>query len=409
MPGTRLRAAAELALVQLRYYRGRTALAVVGVAVATLATISLLALGVSVLELGAAGIESIGGDVWVTPSTLAFAPGAVGGIETTLHGTHTIASDIETRDDVAATRGIHFQTVYVGTEPGDYETLVGAGVTGDGSSFNIEAGESFSAGDVHYADGNYDGPMTEEAIIDQQTATNLGVGVGDELHVGGTIVAADEHTFEVVGISSDMRRYIGTPTVVVHLGELQQISGRTATDPGSAVLVATRDDADAATVADDLAEIYPDVTVRTTDEQFTAILRNQSEILGGAAAILVLAVVGGIALVANVFGMLVFQQRRQLATLQATGISNGLLLGAMVTQGIVVGLLGGLLGILLAIPGVEALNWVVEFAAGFEDLIMLPVWTLLSGLSLAITVGVIGAAIAGWLVLRVPTIENLSR
>jgi len=409
MNRARLGGAIKLAVAQLRYYRVRTILCAIGVAVAVLATITLIALGTSVLEAGPTALESIGGEVWVTPTSLSFAPGAVGGLDTTLENTHERTSAIEQRENVAAARGLHFQTVYVGTQQGDYQTLVGTGITGDGRPFDIDAGETFSSGDIHYANGSYDGPRTNEVLIDPQTANQLGVSVGDKIHVGGTIVAADENTFTVVGITDDISGYIGSPTVLLHLAELQAVTASTRTDPGSAIVVAIEDDVTSEAVRDSLTETYPELTVRTTDEQFAAVLGDQAGVIAGASAILLFAVTGGIAVVANVFGMLVFQQRRQLAALQATGVTGRTLLTGVVIQGANVGLLGGLLATTLAVPTVISVNWIVESATGFENLITLPGWAIGSGLALAVGVGTMGALIAGWLVLRVPTLENLDR
>ena len=403
----RLSTALGLAVAHLRYYRVRTLLAVGGVGLAVLAAVLLAALGVSVLELGDSGIRSIGGDVWVTSTSLSFAPGAVGGIDTALTDTHAKTAEIDARDDVAAARGVHFQTVYVATEPGVYVTVVGAGVTGDGGPFNIEAGETFSGGDEHYANGTYDGPMSGEVLVDRRTAELLDVAVGDEIHIGGTLASADENRFTVVGISNDITNYIGVPTVVLHLGELQQISGATRIDPGSAILVAVDDDADPSAVRDDLEAAYPELTARTTGEQFSAVLQSQSIVLGSAAAVLVLAVVGGIALVANVFGMVVYQQRRQLAALKAVGVSVRTLRLSVLLQGVLVGLIGGGVGAVAVVPGIRLLNYVVAAATGFEGLIVAPAWILGAGVTLAVGVGVVGSTVAGVLVTRVPAVEHL--
>jgi putative ABC transport system permease protein len=139
-----------------------------------------------------------------------------------------------------------------GTERGDYRTVVGTGVTREWSSFNVAAGRSFASGDDYFANGSYDGAMSGEVLLDRETADRLCVSVGETIHAGGTLTAASRHTFTVVGISNDVTGYVGTPSVVFHLAELQTISSSTRTDPASTIVVAVEDEAAPTAVAADL-------------------------------------------------------------------------------------------------------------------------------------------------------------
>lgn len=407
MKWVRLRAGLSLALAQLRFHNVRTSLAVLGVTLAVLTSVLLAALAISVVSSGGAGFETIGADVWVAAESVSFAPGAVGSVTTDLQNSHEIATDIEARDDVAAARAIHFQTVYVGTEAGQYETIVGTGVTGGGASLNTDAGRTFDSPDEHYAAGEYNGPMSNEVIIDRRLARQLNVSIGENIHVGGTVSAADQHTFTVVGTTNDITRFIGVPTVILHLSELQEISATTQTDPATAIIIASEDGSDAALVRDDLRATYPQLTVRTADEQFRAVLQRQSIVMGSTAAIGFLAVAIGIALVVNVFGLLVYQQRRHLAALKACGISTSTLLTSVLLQGAVVGILGGSIGAGLAFPSRMILNRVIVRLIGYDGLITVPLWLPLTGVMLAVTVGILGALLAARIVIRVQPSRHL--
>lgn len=405
----KLRVAAGIALAEIRHRWVRSSLGVVGVAVAVVATVLLLSLGVSILETGDAGFSRIGGDLWMTAGSVTFAPGAVGGIDANVLGAHEVAADVEGYDGVGDARALGFQSVYVGTERGDYETVVGAGITGDGEAFETADGRSFETADSHYANGSYDGPMTGEVLVDRRAAEQLDVGVGDTLHVGGTLVAADEHEFEVVGVSNDIARYLGTPTVMLQLGELQRVSSTTGTDPAAAVLVSVDEQADVNTVQTELQSEYTEYEVRTNQEQFEAVLRGQSTVIVAALTVVVLAIAGGIAIVSNVMGMFVYQQRKPLAALQAIGMSTGLLLRAVMLQGLILATLGAALGTLIALPSIDGLNYVVDAVIGFEDLIVAPTWALALGGGLAVTMGLVGATVAGVLVARVAPLEHLDQ
>lgn len=405
----KLPAAFGIAVAQLRHRWVRALLGVVGVGVAVLATVLLLSLGVSVLDVGDAGFSRIGGDLWVTGGGVGFAPGAVGGVEPGLLGAHDLAGDVERHQGVEEARALGFQAVYVGTEPGEYETLVGAGITGDGDVFDTTEGRSFRTADSHYANGSYDGQMTGEVLVDRRAAAQLGVGVGDTLHVGGTIDAADAHEFEVVGISNDVARYIGAPTVMLQLGELQRVSSQTRSDPAAAIVVAVEDDDDVATVQRELQADLDGYHVRTNDEQFRAVLQRQSTTIASGLTVVVLAIAGGVALVSNVLGLFVYQQRRQLAALRAIGVSTGLLLRVVLLQGVAIAAAGAALGLAATLPAVRGVNRAVQIVVGFEDIIAAPTWALGVGGGLALSMGIGGAVVAGWLVARVEPMEHLDR
>lgn len=404
----KLRPLVGIAVSQLRHRWVRATLGVIGVAVAVLATILLLSLGFSVLDIGSAGFTRIGGDLWVTAGSVTFAPGAVGGIEADILGAHSVAADIERTDGVADARALSFQSVYVGTEPGDYDTIVGAGVTGDESTFQTTRGQTFQATDTHYANGSYDGPMTNEVLLDKRAANQLGVEVGDTIHVGGTLAAADNNEFTVVGISNDVARYLGTPTIMLHLSELQEVSGTTGTDPAATILVTVEDGTNETAVQAELQEEYPEYEIRTNQEQFESVLQSQSALLASAVTIVVLAILGGIALVSNVLGLFVYQQREALAALRAVGISTGLLLRVVVAQGLTIAAFGAAIGIAVAAPAVRLLNRIVTAVTGLE-FVSMPPWTAAVGGGIALSLGLVGSLVAGLLVVRVSPLEHLSR
>ena len=408
MIGSRLRAAVGVALAQLRHYRVRGTLAVVGVALAVVTVVVLTGVGVSALTVGDAGVDRIGADLWVTAGPSSFAPGAVGSVENQLFDAHEVSRDVARREDVRGARAVLFQTVYAGADRGDYRTIVGVGTTGDGERFDAVEGRSFAEGDVHYADGSYDGPTTGEALVDERAADQLGVGVGDTIHVGGTLVAADENSFTVVGVSNDVSRFIGAPTVVLHLSELQEVSGSTGVDPASTVLIRTEEGADARRVQRELSATYPELTVRTRSEQFGSVLRRQSAVIASALTLAVLAVGSGVALVTNVLGLLVYHQRRQLAALRAGGVSVRTLLVVTLSEGVVVGTVGAAVGVLIAVPGIRGVNLAVG-ALGFPNVVDAPRWVFVLGGAVGLVVGVVGAVVAGWRTTRVSPIEHLPR
>lgn len=396
-----------LASRQLRHYRVRTLLAVLGVAVAVLLVVMLGGLGHGMLTTGDEAIAWIDYDLWATSGPVTLAPGGVGSVANPVHDAHRLSRDLETHDSVRDAQPYAFQTVYVSPDDQGFNTIVGVGVGGNASQIHVGHGHGFNHSDVHYANGTYVGPMTHAIIVDERTAEQYNLSVGDTLHAGATLAAAREHEFTVVGITRSFQTFLGVPTVTMHLSELQEVSGATGTDRASLIALALEPNAEPAVVQRDLERTYSNLAVRTNDQQVQDIIGGHTTVIAGAVTLVVLAVVVGVLLVVNVLTLLVYQQRKQLAALKASGVSGSTLLGIVTVQGALTGLLGGVVGLAVTPLAVVLLNDAVGQVTGFSKLIKTPWWLLAAGLCLALTMGVLGASLAGWRVARLSPLEHL--
>jgi len=339
----RLRAVGGLAIVQVRHRPSRTALAVLGIALAVLATTLLASVGFGVLTTGAQKFVASGRDLWVTGGPIHLSPTAAGGFQNTILNAHAVAADIQARPAVATATPMAFKTVYVSANGSQFDAIVGVGMPRDGgSSVTITNGTRFRSGDVHYANGTYDGPMTHEVIVDPRTARMYGLSPGDTLYVGGSIADAKRNRFTVVGVSPTFSRFLGTPTVAVHLSELQEITGTTGTDRATWITIKLRNGANVSAVQQALRRRYPHYTVRTNREQMRSILDRKAVIVAAGATLVVLAVVAGLVLTVNLLALLVYQQQRALAALKAVGLSTRTLVLVVGGQGVILGAIGTL-------------------------------------------------------------------
>ena len=405
---SRFRAVLGLVIAQVRHRPSRTTLAVLGIALAVLSTTLLASVGFGVLETGTQKFDASGRDLWVTGGPIELAPGTVGGFKNTVLDSHEVAADIKEREDVLTATPMAFKTVYVSTNGSEYDTVVGVGMPkSGGQSVAVQKGTSFTQPDVHYGNGSYNGPMTHEVVIDPRIAEMYNLSVGDTVHIGGTIVDAKQNEFTVVGISPTFSRFLGAPTVAVHLSELQEITGTTGTDRATWITIKLRDDANVTAVQQELQRQYPEYDVRTNQEQMRSILDDKAIIMAAAATLVVLAIVAGLALTINLLALIVYQQQTELAALKAIGLSSRTLVGVVAGQGIILGAIGGTLGLALTPPAVVALNYVATQLVGFENLLRTPNWVLLAGGAIALVIGTISAMVAGWRIARINPLVHL--
>jgi len=405
---TRVRGIVALSAAQLRHYPGRTALAVLGVALAVLLMTLMAGVSEGATTAGTDALQWIDRDLWMSPVNLELAPGTVGGVRNQLTDSHAVTADVAAREDVASAGALSFQSVYASRTgvDGSFRTVVGVGTvtTGNASKLNVRDGPGFSSGDTHYANGSYEGPRSGEVVIDERTAAALNASVNDTIHVGGTIGNARE--FEVVGVSPTFSTFLGTRTITLHLSELQALTDGTTSDEASIIAITVEDGADPEAVEATLESRYG-YEVRTNREQLRAFVGSNPGIVVGVSALSVVAVLSGIVLVVNVLATLVTHQRRELAALRATGVSTPTLVGAVLGQGFGIGLLGSVVGVGLAPFAAAGLNAVVADLTGFAELVRTPLWILGGGTALALLVGTLGAAVAAWRVVRVDPLHYL--
>jgi len=401
----RLRAAVGVAVATLRHERTRTLLSVGGVALAVLAATLLAATGVGVVETGQEKFAAADRDLWVTGGPVEFAPGSVGGVDGSIRDSHALSAALSDREDVQTAAPLLFQSVYVRANGTDYRTVAAFGVP-SAAGVRVTEGREFE-GDPHYADGSYDGPMTHEVLVDERTATLLNVSVGDRIRVGGTVAAARDHEFVVVGVSPTGGRFLGAPTVTVPLSELQEVTGTTASDPATLVTVTTTDGADVAAVERDLERDYPSYDVRTNAEQLRATVERQAVVLAGGASLVALAVAAGAALGLNALLSMVTQGIEAYAALKALGTSARTLALVALAQTLAVGALGGLVGLALAVPAAAALNRVVAAVVGFSGVVQLGPRTAALGAAVALGTGLLSGLVAAGSLVRLEPLSVL--
>jgi len=400
------RAVTGIAVTILGAKPRRTALAVLGIAIAILTALLLISIGSGVVDAGQAKYSATGRDLWVSGGPIEFTPGGVGGLTTPIEEAHARSTELQTRPAVETATPMAFQTVYAGTTPRNLTTLVGVGVPGDSLAVTTTAGQYFTRGDVHYQNGSYTGPMTQTAVIDPRTANQLNVSVGDTLYLGGTVTTARQQTFHVIGISSAFGGFLTTPTVALHLSELQTVTGTTQRDPATMIGLTLTPAADTHTVERRLSQQYPRYDIRTNREQLQLALERQATVIASGVVLLVLAVGAGFTLTLTVFAHFLVLERELIAVIHALGVSRQLLVGLTTIQGAILGLVGGLFGVILTLPAVHLLNWMITRLLGVQPFLQTSQWLLVIGVGLATAVGFGGSLVAGWWITHVESIST---
>lgn len=399
-----------LALAQLRYDRLRTVLAVIGIALAVVSTTVLASVGFGVIDTGQQKFDQSGRDLWITGGPVEITPGAVGGFQSSLTDAHAVAENISSHPDVDTAVPMSFQTLYVGSNESELQTILAVGVPGTGGeSVAITNGRGFTNARQHYADGAYNGSFQEEVIVSPQAADQLAVDVDEEVHLGGTLVGARNQQYTVVGVSPTFTQFLGAPTIVLPLAELQTLSQTARQDRAALITVDVRDGVEVGAVERELEAEYPNYDVRTNEEQLQSVLEEQVVVIAAGVTLVALAVLTGLALTVNLLLLFVYQQREVIAAIRAVGVSATPLVLALGIQGLILGVLGGTIGLAVTPFFAAVLNGVAAGVVGFTGLVQTPQVVYLVGAGIAGIVAVVSAIVAGWRVTRIAPLGQLTQ
>lgn len=394
----RVRAVLGIAAAQLRRSPGRTALTVLAVAVAVLSVTLLASLGLGVVDVGEESLGDADRDLWLTAAGSDTDNGIVDASE--------VAATIEAREDVRTAAPIALHDIYIGTDDGELRRVPAVGVHETHGGYDFQQGGGFELEPADYRTAPRSAPARSEIVLDPRTATALDVSVGDTVRIGASRAHADRE-FTVVGTSSHHSTLLGSPAATVPLVDLQYVAGTSGTDRATFVMADTTDDADSTAVSDELQAKYPDYAVRTSEEQVEMLLTDRPVVLASGATLVGLAIVGSTVLLVNLFVLVAYQQRDELAALRAIGLSPRLLAATIGVQGLFAGVLGGLLGVAATPLLRTGLNRVAASAIGIEELLITPPEVYLAGFSLALCLGGIVAVLTGFHAGRYARLDRL--
>lgn len=395
-----------LAGILLKRDRLRTSLAIVGVVLAVLSATLLASVGLGVVETGQQKFDNAGRDLWITGGPTSIQPGTIGGFEPGIVDAHTLAEDLGNRSTIRTAAPMLFQTVYLGPTNESLDSIVAVGLPSSGG-VGIQSGTGFSSDREYYANGAYNGTPSRELVISTQLTDELGVTIEDRLHVGGTVTGAKQTQYEIVGMTSTFSQFLGTPTVVMPLAELQTMTGNMRTDRATVVTIDVVESANMSHVESELETAYPQYTIQTNQEQLQSVLASRILIIAGGVTLVVIAVLAGLALTANLLALFVVQQREVLAALQAIGIPRRRLIMLVMTQGLLIGAIGGGIGVAMTPVAGAGVNWVASTITGFSGLVQTPRTVLIGGSVLATIVGFVSAAVAGRQVAQIEPLDAL--
>lgn len=405
MDGSRLRSIAGMAfyrvLGRFRIAPQRVILSVGGVALAIGLMVAVT--GVSLGLASQSVVQSEGVDYWIVPEQAGAESIAISTGGPQLGDVHRISSQIQADERVKYSTPVLLDLVPVrDTVTGERTYVLAAGIIPTpGTEVLGLSTDSLQPGDPQYQNGSYSGPRANEAVLSEAAATLTNASTG-----GNLAYANANRTVRVVNVSEGGTETAGgsVPVMLVHLSELQTLSGSTSGDTADQLLVSTSDPS----VRQSLEGRYPRTTVVTRSGLSAQQVSTSNLPLAVAVAALVSAIVVGVLFVTTLMGLEVSADRRQLGALSAIGFSDRSLSVLVASETLVIAGIGGLVGIAIGIGGIVGANALGGEVFGLKSIALFEPRLAGYALIVAFGIGLIGALYPVWLSRRGDVLEALS-
>ncbi|WP_459191733.1 FtsX-like permease family protein [Halosimplex sp. J119] len=327
-------------------------------------------------------------DYWIVPeeSNVQSVVVSTGGVQ--LSEVHDTSGRIATDERVDHSIPVLLELLPVrdpATGERTYVLAVGVVANPDAEILGLST-DGLTPGDPHYANGSYDGPWTGEAVLNDAAIQTLNVSTGATLDSGRT---RDNQSLTVANVTSgDSATAFGqVPVAVVHLSELQAITGAQNGDQADQILVSTNDPA----VKERLQGIYPRTTVVERNGLAAQQVSTSNLPLAIAVSAVVTAVVVGVLFVTTLMGLEVTADREHLGTLAAIGVSRRSQSVIVAVETVTVAVVGGLGGLLLGLAGIAGLNAAGQEFLGIDDIAAFDPLLVGYALVIAVVIGLLGA------------------
>jgi len=373
----------------------RLVLSSLGVALAVTLFVSVAGVGIGLADQGSVLGSNV--DYWVTPETESSStlPVSVGGPQ--FGSVHPITAQLSERSDVTHASPVLTTLANVG-HAGATEYVLIAGVVAhpDLEVMGVSA-TNLTDGDPHYANGTYAGPRTNEVVLSTAAADLLNASQDEAITIPNRTAGGTAQNFTITGISSGGASGVGQfPIALVHLSELQSLTGATDGDTANQILVATT----SSSVESELTGLYDHSRVVTRSGSSLSAVTNSDLALALAAAGSLVAIVVGALFVATTMGLEVTTDRRLWATLAAVGFDARSRTALFISQTVFVTAIGGVLGVLFGWGAITAINAAVNSVFEATTVAVFTPELAIAGLGLAVLVGLLTAPYLIWLITR---------
>lgn len=371
---------AKIAFLNLMHRRSRTFLTVLAIGISVASVILLVSVAASMNQENAPSPEQT--DFWVIPAGSGVFDPVTNSEKTMLGNVHQRVDAIKSNPDVKAATPILNKVLYAAKK--EPKVILGVGIIPDGTLIPAEA---LSTGDPRY----YGKDWTREVAINQQLSNLLGVKKGDDIYLGASSNALLNSTpFKITSIQ-DFAEFSAAPVAVLHLSELQELTGNLKGDRANQIIVKGEK------LLPLLQTYFPDAIVLSEVEYYAHSITDDKRTLATAIAITVVSFVLGVLFISSAMIFSVNEKQKEFAAMRAIGISDRSIMKIVMYEAVMISIIGGSAGVVLGFSGRYALNTATRSLFETDIVSSINPLIIIAAFSTAVIAGVISGIIPAFL------------
>ncbi len=384
---------AKIALLGLVRRKGRTFFTALAIAIAVSTAILLVSVGVG-LKLGAAAMYDKDVDYWILPPDSSVTDLVSNSEKTMLGEVHQSVEKIISNPDIRGATPVLNRLLYASSY-GSPQVILGIGAIPGSVDALPASAPGLTAGDAYFTGGK----RTGEAVINEKTAELLGLKPGDSLYLGASSSNLNNSFRVVGGISA--AEYSISPVAVLHLSELQELTGNLEGDRANYIIARGND------ALPILSGLFPNAIVLNSAQYTAYSVVSDKKMLATAIAVSFVSMLIAVLFISSTMILSINERQQEFAVMRAMGISQRSISKIVLYESIILSMLGGVFGILLSSLGERALNMAAYrfFEAG-QVAVVNPLLQL-AGVGIALAAGVFSGLIPVFMTRRINIVGAL--
>lgn len=380
---------AKIAFLNLVRRRSRTFLTILAIGISVASVILLVSTAVTLNQGREASLEQT--DFWVIPAgSGAFDP-VTNSEKTMLGNVHQRVDAIKSYPDVKAATPILNKVLYAAKK--EPKVVLGIGIIPDGTTLIPQ--EALSTGDPGY----YGKDWTREVAINQQLSNLLGVKKGDYIYLGASSNAVLNSTPFKITYIQDFAEFSAAPVAVLHLSELQELTGNLKGDRANQIIVKGEN------LLPLLQAYFPDAIVLSEAEYYAHSITDDKRTLATAIAATFVSFVLAVLFISSAMIFSVNEKQKEFAAMRAIGISDKSIIKIVMYEAVMISIVGGGAGVLLAFSGRYALNAATRSLFEIDVVSSINPVIIIAAFSTAVIAGVISGFIPALMGRRVDIVK----
>ena len=338
----------KIAFLNLRFHIARNLLTASAIGISVGLAILLVSISSDLNQNNSAAFEEQT-DYWVMPKGSSAIDPVTNSEKTLLGNVHLRIDEIRSFPGVNSATPILTKVIYAAKD--EPKLVLGYGIIPDSISLTENV---LTKGDPYYYGENH----TREVTINPGLSKLLDLKKGENIYLGGSASSLKNSTpFKIMAIV-DSPELSSSPVAILHLSELQELTGNLKGDRANRIIVNGND------LSLKLQSLFPEAMILSEAEYLAHNIFDDKRILATAMAVTLVSFILSILFISSAMFISINEKQKELAIMRAIGISDWSIMKLVVYESVFISISGALAGLLIGYAGRYILNFTLAHILG---------------------------------------------